>query len=63
MDRDEQRLIPPPDRVREELARNYEEAARLRRLLKISVAAAESASRRSQLTVSRYRHRDREADQ
>jgi hypothetical protein len=34
-------LIPPPAVVRERLARNYREADVLRRLLKLSLAAAE----------------------
>jgi hypothetical protein len=40
---DEHKLIPPPGVVREKLAQNYEEADLLRRLLKLSVAAAEKA--------------------
>jgi hypothetical protein len=40
-------LIPPPGVVREKLARNYEEADLLRRLLKLSVAAAEKTRSRT----------------
>jgi hypothetical protein len=39
-------LIPPPGIIREKLARNYEEADLLRRLLKMSVAVAEKARER-----------------
>jgi hypothetical protein len=41
MERDPAALIPPPAVVRERLARNYREADMLRRLLKLSLAAAE----------------------
>jgi hypothetical protein len=46
-------LIPPPTVVREELARNYEQARWLRRLLKLSEDAAVESHRR----VSEYRPR------
>jgi hypothetical protein len=39
-------LIPPAAAVREELARNYEQARLLRRLLRLSEDAAVDASRR-----------------
>jgi hypothetical protein len=39
-------LFQPPGVVREKLARNYEDADLLRRLLKLSVAAAEKARER-----------------
>jgi hypothetical protein len=42
----EHELIPPPGIVREKLAQNYEEADLLRRLLKLSIAAAEKAHER-----------------
>jgi hypothetical protein len=42
----ERELIPPPGVVREKLARNYEDADLLRRLLKLSVAAAEKVRER-----------------
>jgi hypothetical protein len=46
MEEPERELIPPPGVVREKLARNYEDADLLRRLLKLSVAAAERARER-----------------
>jgi hypothetical protein len=42
----EPELIPPPAVVREKLARNYEEAGLLRRLLKLAEDAAEKNDRR-----------------
>ena len=39
-------LIPPPTAVREELARNYEQARLLRRLLRLSEDAAVESHRR-----------------
>jgi hypothetical protein len=46
-------LIPPPTVVREELARNYEQARLLRRLLRLSEDAAVESHRR----VSEHRPR------
>jgi hypothetical protein len=46
MSTDSHDLIPPPGVVRERLARNYEDADLLRRLLKLSVAAAEQKRQR-----------------
>jgi hypothetical protein len=46
MDERGDELLPAPDILRERLARNYEEADLLRRLLKLSVAAAEKARER-----------------
>jgi hypothetical protein len=40
MGQHEGKLIPPPTAVREELARNYEQARLLRRLLRVSEDAA-----------------------
>jgi hypothetical protein len=46
MDKRERTLIAPPAVIREELARNYEQARLLRRLLKVSEdATIESRSR------------------
>jgi hypothetical protein len=49
MDNDARELIPPPGVVRERLARAYEDADLLRRLLKLSVAAAERKQLRNML--------------
>jgi hypothetical protein len=46
MDNDARELIPSPGVVRELLARNYEDADLLRRLLKLAVAAAERKQQR-----------------
>ena len=46
MEQHDCQLIPPPTVVRDELARNYEQARLLRRLLRLSEDAAVDASRR-----------------
>jgi hypothetical protein len=46
MDQQDHGLIPPPGLVREILARNYEDADLLRRLLRLSETAAERAGQR-----------------
>jgi hypothetical protein len=46
MEKNERVLIPSPTVVREELARNYEEARLLRRLLRVSEDAAIAAANR-----------------
>jgi hypothetical protein len=53
---DERGLIPHPSVIREQLARNYEEARLLRRQLRISEdAAVEAANHRPQAEISRFR--------
>jgi hypothetical protein len=55
MEQHESKLIPPPTAVREELARNYEQARLLRRLLRLSEDAAVESHRR--LTEDRPRRK------
>jgi hypothetical protein len=50
MDNDARELIPSPGVVRERLARNYEDADLLRRLLKLAVVAAERNQQRQRST-------------
>jgi hypothetical protein len=58
MENDERELIPPPSVVREELARNYEQARLLRRQLRISEdAAIAAANRRPCPKVTRFQKR------
>jgi hypothetical protein len=47
MEKRERGLIAPPAVIREELARNYEQARLLRRLLKVSEDAAVESRRRN----------------
>jgi hypothetical protein len=54
MEKRERGLIAPPAVIREELARNYEQARLLRRLLKVSEdAAIEERCRRPQSEAAR----------
>jgi hypothetical protein len=54
MDNDARELIPSPVVVRERLARNYEDADLLRRLLKLAVVAAERKQERQRTTPPRH---------
>jgi hypothetical protein len=55
MEKRERGLIAPPAVIREELARNYEQARLLRRLLKVSEdAAIESQQRLPKLETPRW---------
>jgi hypothetical protein len=58
MEKHEHKLIPPPAVIREELARNYEEARLLRRQLRVSEDAAITAADRCRRPKSRTTARE-----